>query len=106
MSLQYKKNAYKCRKCNLRIITVDRDQGTTPFIIPCVTCRGEAESDMYRVYQQTIPTHEWYHPNAEEYAALSLIEQEHVNTFSLLLRKIEVQPHIKAKERTAPVAQG
>ena len=104
MSLQYKKNSYKCRKCDTITITVDRDQGTTPFIMRCPECNGEAESSLYRTFQRAIPTHEWYHPTEEEYAKLSIIEKDHVDTFSLLLRKIEVQPHIIAK--TAPVAQG
>lgn len=89
---QYQKNVYVCRDCGAQIVTVDRDSGTTPFLIACresgSNCKGLAESNMYRVPQSLTPTHEWFHPTPEEYAKLDKATQRHVDDFRLILRKI------------------
>ena len=61
-SLKGKKNIYTCEECGGTFVTVDRDEGTTPFMTLCrVTagCRGAAQSSFYRVDQSITPTHEW-----------------------------------------------
>ena len=84
-----KPNIYTCRKCGQETVTVDVDEGVTPFIIFCkVTkgCNGHAQSSMYRVPPETADraTHEWYKPPTMK--GLTLAEREHVERGGLLLR--------------------
>lgn len=90
MSFQYKKNVYRCEKCNTYIVTVDRDQGTTPYITTCKqpNCDGFARSNMYRISQELIPTYEWYIPEMDEQDTLDESTKQHVEMGGLLLRPI------------------
>ena len=91
---QSKKNIYVCQKCSEHIVTVDRDNGVTPFMIRCEAtsgCDGFMKSSMYRVFDQEMKaSHEWYLPTAAEIAGLSDWEREHVRNGGLLLRKADV----------------
>lgn len=73
--------------CDHFIITVDRDEGVTPFMVSCENCGRPAYSKMYRVAVDITPTHEWYRPTAD--AKLSDWEAAHVDKGGLLLRPIE-----------------
>ena len=90
MSFQYQKNQYWCRKCGHKTITVDRDKGTTPFLIGCIKekCTGLAESCMYNINQGMVPTHEWYYPTSEQIKNLDPVTKNHIESFGLLMRKI------------------
>lgn len=73
MSFQGKKNRYTCDTCCGQIITIDRDEGVTPFMLECRAdrhCNGFMESSMYR-HVTGEPTFEWRKATAEEYAAAS-----------------------------------
>lgn len=96
VGFQYRKNAYVCAAGHTTI-TVDRDRGTTPFIIPCPRCKADAQSKFYRVDQASQPTHEWYYPTVEAELPAVLAKYgihqrgaivEHVKMFGLLLREI------------------
>lgn len=64
-----KKNQYCCISCNRVIVTVDKNRGTTPFVIGCVfpDCDGEMRSGFYHEgFQKLTPKWEWFKPNDKE----------------------------------------
>lgn len=67
------RNRYTCVKCRGHIITEDRDQGTTPFMIDCYAtkgCPGPMQSEFYRgdfVNSAEPATKIWRRPTREEY---------------------------------------
>lgn len=83
-------NAYDCEVCGLRIITVNHDAGTTPYLVGCKAdgCRGLMVSQFYRVSQTLAATHEWYRPDEAERASLTDDMREHVEMGGLLLRPV------------------
>lgn len=86
-----KKNIYTCEKCAAHIVTVDVDDGVTPFMIRCeVTqgCNGRMRSSLYRVFDQSMKaSHEWYRPSPASGEALSGPVLDHVMNGGLLLRR-------------------
>lgn len=86
-------NVYTCPKCKGRTVTIDADDGVTPFMINCRSvggCHEEmAESSFYRVDQNLVPTYEWYRPVGDELAMLKGEMREHVDKGGLLLRRID-----------------
>ena len=92
-SLVGRKNIYVCRECKGHIVTVDRDDGTTPFMTNCEAtegCRGTMQSSLYRVFDQTMAAgFEWYRPDSSQMKSATLHTLDHVNNGGLLLRKIE-----------------
>ncbi len=62
MSFMGRKNVYVCKACGHCTVTIDRDDGTTPFLTGCTKkgCEGTAESRCYQVLEPLEPTHEWY----------------------------------------------
>lgn len=91
--LQGQKNIYVCHSCLGHIVTVDRDEGTTPFTVGCratAGCRGTMQSSMYRVFDQMIGAkYEWYKPDDNEKARLGPGALAHVNMGGLLIRRIK-----------------
>jgi hypothetical protein len=90
MSFQGKLNRYTCRECGGAFVTIDRDDGVTPFMTGCqmrVGCKGPAQSALYRVEQSLRPTHEWYRPTVLEH--LRPGERQHVEMGGLLLRRVD-----------------
>ncbi len=86
------RNIYGCDKCLKCIVTVDKADGTTPFMIGCEAtkgCTGEMYSSFYKGSLDDEPTHEWYKPEGVERATLSPDELDHVERGGLLLRKIK-----------------
>ncbi len=83
-------NAYVCEVCGLRIITVNSDDGVTPYLVSCRdgNCSGLMVSQFYRVSQTMAATYEWYKPDDEERARLADGVWEHVAMGGLLLRPI------------------
>lgn len=64
-------NEYVCEKCGGITRTINRDQGTTPFMIGCravigAGCKGMAQSSFYRVSQYRLPAFEFIKPTPEE----------------------------------------
>lgn len=91
MSLRGKKNIYRCAGCNGTIVTVDRDEGVTPFAIGCratTGCGGMMESSFYRVDQDATPEYEWYYMTEAEAATVSRAMRDHHDHGGLALRKI------------------
>lgn len=115
MSFQGKLNVYICeRRCGNEIITKDRDEGVTPFMVRCDRCSPTMSheyvamtSSFYRVDQTLTPTHEWIKPTDTELAEyrkehhirrLSRQDKgivDHISKEGLLLRKINREQEAK-----------
>ncbi len=84
-------NVYTC-SAGHQTVTIDRDKGTTPFMIGCVEsgrlCNRDAMSSCYQVDQSLVPTHEWYAPTERQAKRLHPAERDHVERGGLLLRRI------------------
>lgn len=90
-----KKNVYVCQSCKKSIVTIDIDEGVTPFMIDCEAtkdCKGTMYSSFYGDdCQSLVPEFEWYKPTCfdqypEEYREAMM---EHVNDGGLDIRRIE-----------------
>lgn len=82
-------NQYICQTCGGVITTIDRDDGTTSFMLDCrVTpgCPGRMQSAVYLVDQTLTPNWEWYMP---EKLPKERSMRQHVRMGGLLIRKIE-----------------
>lgn len=111
------KNAYYCEACKGYIVTINKDDGVTPFMIGCRvlgepddpanTCKGMMKSMFYPKEPwpekdgfgneiPTEPTHEWYKPTSGELNQMGLTMEshrfaafvEHVNKGGLDIRKV------------------
>lgn len=89
-----KKNIYTC-PMEHQTITIDKDEGVTPFMIGCKHpgCSLPAQSAFYRVDPITSgpATHEWYKPDIVEIKTLEGKDQilGHIRQGGLLLREIQ-----------------
>lgn len=93
MNLVGKRNAYRCDTCGKSIVTIDRDKGTTPFMIFCRAtdgCKGMMESSFYSglLANCGAPTFEWRKPTRDEYAAASKGMKEHFDMGGLDVKRI------------------
>lgn len=85
-----KKNVYVCSACGHQTVTIDIDEGTTPFMISCIKCDEAAYSQFYADGAQGMtPTHEWRKPAEKEREELLKLSPEtlteHVDRGGLLL---------------------
>ena len=91
-SLIGRKNAYICKDCGGATVTVDRDDGVTPFMLRCRAkegCGGWAESSFYRCDQSLEATHEWYKPSGAQIAVSNAGARAHYRQGGLALRPIK-----------------
>ena len=87
-------NVYTCESCGSRIVTVDRHEGTTPFMIACERegCLGYAQSSFYRNPERLTPTKEWFRPSFFHRLCLrGAGQRDHVRRGGLLLRPISIK---------------
>jgi hypothetical protein len=108
MSFKGKENVYTCDKCGGMTVTVDVDEGVTPFTLICRAsgregdCDGRAYSSMYpngpRPPHIPEPSWEWYRPDAEEMKFLSGAMREHVERGGLEIRRREGSPVVPSLE--------
>lgn len=87
------RNAYVCERCGEAMITVDRDEGTTPMMLFCRFggCSGMMKSMMYRLPPDLAdrePTHEWYKPSLKWARRQGPAMLDHVQRGGLALREI------------------
>ena len=101
-----RKNIYVCQKCGGCTVTIDKDDGTTPFMIRCRAkdhhihgamlvegCKGTAYSVCYNLnavigstYME--PEYEWYRPGNDELRKIThAATLQHVSMGGLLLRR-------------------
>lgn len=86
-----RKNVYTCRDCGGQIVTVDSDDGVTPFGLLCRmggTCLGIMRSSCYQVDQTLAPTHEWFRPSLKNARRKGPAMLDHVKQGGLDLRPI------------------
>ena len=107
MSFQGKPNVYVCEACHEELVTVDVDEGVTPFMLGCRAtpgCSGMAQSAMYNVPPERVAeaTHEWYKPATMD--GLSAAVQDHVGKGGLLLRARPGQPAVEPRKRLPVLA--
>jgi hypothetical protein len=92
-------NHYICETCKGLTRTINRDEGTTPFMIRCkiTGCGGLARSSFYQVSQDHAPGWEWIRPTPEEfeeYLKSNKVEmhrrefKEHCDNGGMLMRKM------------------
>lgn len=89
-------NVYVCPKCKGHTVTVDLDDGVTPFMLGCRAngttsgCGGMAESSFYRPnFNHGPPAWEWYKPDQLELSNMRDANMlRHVAMGGLCLRKI------------------
>ena len=84
------KNGYTCQKCNGQIITVDIDDGVTPFIIGCRAtkgCDGLMYSAFYSIPQSLPAQYEWFKP--KKLKGYDAAMREHIRKGGLGMRKIQ-----------------
>jgi hypothetical protein len=90
------KNAYTCQTCRFVLVTINRDEGTTPFSLEACRnpanvdgCPGPMYSGFYRLPPNAPePTWEWYSPSGRARRRLSPWERDHVDRGGLLFRQI------------------
>lgn len=96
MSFQGKKNVYLCTKCGHGFVSIDVDEGVTPFMTGCLRtgCDGWAQSTFYRVdpmLKEVPAALEWYRPTDEgELAKLKHSVRLHVDKGGLISRVTKV----------------
>lgn len=92
------RNRYACEKCKGSIITEDRDEGTTPFMIGCkakIGCKGMMQSSFYRgdfVNSAEPATFIWRKPTAAEIGRSSRAMLQHFAMGGLDLYPAEASP--------------
>lgn len=92
MSLKNQLNRYTCQSCGGSIITIDRDEGTTPFMLGCRAkpgCKGMMQSSFYRGVEGEA-TFEWRKPTLEEHRKSSRAMQQHFEMGGLDIHPITV----------------
>jgi len=89
-----KRNIYLCEDCGHGFVSIDRDDGVTPFMTKCLNadCGKMASSLFYACPQPmlagTSPALEWYRPGEPEIAGLSPSVADHVRKGGLLSRVV------------------
>ncbi len=99
------RNVYICPSCAGQIVTIDREEGVTPFMLKCRAedgCHnGMMQSCFYIVPDDCPePQWEWYKPDKAEYDELDeYTRRDHVDRGGLLLRKIGEQGRMGRTQR-------
>lgn len=92
---QGKKNRYCCEVCKKSIITIDRDEGVTPFMLPCMRtegCSGPMTSRFYVVEDVwPEPSYEWRKPTPKQYKKMSSAMKQHIDMGGLEIYPITSQ---------------
>lgn len=89
-----RKNAYTCDICGESVVTIDRDEGVTPFTLHCYAtrdCDGTMRSQFYAQDEKTEgqPAYEWRKPTRAEYRRMSPAMREHVDKGGLDIYPLE-----------------
>lgn len=91
-------NVYQCEKCGGETVTIDREEGVTPFMIRCranTECGGMMNSTFYMASQDLTPKFEWRKPTPVEYEKLDkATRKDHVDRGGLLLYPIAPEKRI------------
>ena len=86
------KNAYVCKTCGLKIVTINLDEGVTSMFMDCekgrVECNGPMVLQMYQVPDYLAPTHAWYRPTPQELKHHTKYVRQHVEAGGLVLARL------------------
>lgn len=85
---QGKKNKYTCDVCGGAVVTIDIDEGVTPFMLPCYAtkdCGGTMTSGFYAARDLGEPQYEWRKPTPKQYRRMSPAMKDHVDRGGLEL---------------------
>jgi hypothetical protein len=75
-----RKNQYTCDTCGKSVVTLDVDEGTTPFMILCrvtLHCQGMMRSNFYSCDQSLEHMLEWFAPQSFKGYSPEMIEHIH-----------------------------
>lgn len=102
-----RKNAYTCDTCGESTITIDRDEGVTPFTLHCYAtrdCGGTMRSQFYVQNEKTEgqPAYEWRKPTRAEYRRMGDAMREHIDRGGLDIYPLE-GPSEGIRDRHSPV---
>lgn len=98
------KNRYVCDTCGKDVITVNIDDGVTPFMILCKAtpgCRGAMRSSFYQVPQELPAQFEWFRP--ESFKGYSRAMREHFENGGLDLREIRPVATVVEAAKVEPI---
>ena len=87
-------NRYTCQSCRGSIVTVDRDEGTTPFMLLCRAtkgCHGHMYSSFYRVDGAPAPQYEWRKATPAEYSASDPAMRQHFDMGGLDIHPLSLE---------------
>ena len=85
-------NRYTCSACKGSVVTVDIDEGTTPFMLACRAtprCNGVMQSSLYRGVSG-VPTFAWRKPTQDEYRAATAAGRHHYD-----LGGLDIHPFVR-----------
>jgi hypothetical protein len=99
-------NRYTCEVCGGNVVTIDNDDGCTPFMIGCratLRCKGMMASACYRNVTG-VPSFEWRKPTFTEFRKMSRGMQDHIeqgglDLFPLSTEQQCAQANPEAKDR-------
>lgn len=84
-----RKNVYHCQVCHDEVVTVDLDEGVTPFAIACratAGCKGTMFSGFYPQWAQALPAaFEWFKPT--DLSGYSAAMRDHLERGGLDMRQ-------------------
>ncbi len=89
------KDVFECFECGYKIVTVEKDQGRPPYVLPCL--KGGCDGVMRTHFNNKVkaggktPDYELRFPTDEEYEQIGVSFQEKVDRGNLLPFKIEDQ---------------
>lgn len=92
MNQRNRVNKYTCQVCGNWVVTVDVDDGHTPFMIRCTEtkdCSGMMQSGFYTCEQTLEPAYEWRKPTKTEYFQLPMTAREYVDQGGLMIYLIK-----------------
>lgn len=88
-------NVYTCPVCAGETVTIDVDEGVTPFMLRCratAGCHGMAQSSFYRPRTgHGEPTWEWYRPTPKQARSAGLAMRDHAEKGGLFIRRREAK---------------
>lgn len=86
-------NRYTCQKCGQGIVTIDEDEGVTPFMLACRAtkgCDGIMQSSFYRTDEsEGAAQFAWRKPSRKEYEASSPGMKQHFDMGGLDIHQIK-----------------
>lgn len=91
---KHKINVYTCEECGGFTVTIDIDEGVTPFMLRCRApqfmggaCDGWGQSGFYKPRADVpAPAWEWYAPDAAELATMDEAMADHCRNGGLNIR--------------------